>query len=636
MRKFIYLVIFFSVWLCNCSEADYTAIDPTRNIPSARVLGLGKAYIGLADDAASIFTNPAGLNDADDWQVTTMSGKFLEDYGYLSFAGFYPMQYGVLGAGYTGYYIGGVYGTTIESGSDPSDPTYTYDYSQAAMENRNEAVVLSYANDLKKTIFFDRLPFANLFSYGVNAKLFQTSIAGDGIAGGSGLASGQELDFGLKFYPPAKWMKFGAALQNALPSSWGGKLNYAGGYSESYPMVFEAGSVFRIFGDNNSLRQFFNQGLEIMIDLDLHPTISNYPLCWHAGLEWCPVPMLAVRTALDQDAGSDTSGNLVAGTDLAYGVGLNIEGFQLDYAYHTFTGASNIDNQYVSLSYGLLPEGTLKLPLEIICPIDHLVTYEGSVQICGKVNDPNVYLLVINNNPIKFNLRGEFKTDIALNVGKNAVKIVALSEKGQKIVDAKLKALRLVSFPDVPSDYWVAQPVSLLSMQGIMAGYPDGTFKPEGNISRAEMCAVLMKARGLVVSREVAGYLEVSFSDVSPKHWAAKYIDEAVKLGIAKGYADSSFKPAENVDRAEGLAMIARFAGISEEAYHMQFVDVNSRFWAAKIISGASRAGLLDYLAGRPFQPARNLTRSEVVEMLSKTRFMQTILATQILNWDTY
>ncbi|MBU0672875.1 MAG: hypothetical protein KJ732_07610, partial [Candidatus Margulisbacteria bacterium] len=225
MRKFLVILIVavltFPAW------GQYMAQDPTRYIPNARVLGLGKAYIGLADDAGAIYSNPAGLASIGGWQLSSMSGKFLDEFNYLSFSGLYATQVGVFGVGFAGTSISGAYATTIEAGSDPADPIITIDPSQPLMGNYNNALVFSYGNELKKIRFLDQLPFADRLTFGTNVKMFQVGLYGDGIVGGN--ASGYELDLGLKLQPPQPWLSLGITGQNLLPFSMGGKLSYASG-----------------------------------------------------------------------------------------------------------------------------------------------------------------------------------------------------------------------------------------------------------------------------------------------------------------------------------------------------------------------------------------------------------------------
>ena len=85
-------------------------------------------------------------------------------------------------------------------------------------------------------------------------------------------------------------------------------------------------------------------------------------------------------------------------------------------------------------------------------------------------------------------------------------------------------------------------------------GYPDGTVKPAGNITRAELAAMLAS---FTETTRAANY----FDDVSANHWAANAIAICAKLGWITGYPDGSFRPDRNVTRAELMAMINRATG---------------------------------------------------------------------------
>lgn len=633
----------------------YSAMDPTRLVPDARVLGLGKAFIGLAEGTSAIYTNPAGLAEAPSWQITSMSGKFLDEYSYLSFSGLYPTTAGVFGLAYVGSSIGGAFATTIEAGSDPADPIYVIDTSQPEMGNRNGVLALSYGNKADKVDWLKKLPIAERLSFGATLKLFTASLFGDSITGGD--ASGMDLDLGAKFYPPQKWMTFGLAVQNILPFSMGGKLRYASGHEENYPAVVEGGSVFRILGKENALRTLGDHDVKLMVDFDNYPSVKGYPIVLHVGAEWKPISLLTIRGAIDQDAVGDGAGGLTTVSDNAFGVGLNVGGFNFDYAYHTFAGAPNIDNSYFSLSYGLVPpppQITEKLVLKL--PPDKVITFEAATKVAGSIIDPSARKLTISGTLTKFGLKGEFDTNYDLKVGKNKV-VASIYDNNNKIMQSKsARLLRLLTFPDVPVGYWVDVPTSLLAMQNVITGYPDGTFRPTGNITRAEMCTLLMKtvdqitgygaaARGTLeaalATREAAALLArttaaVKFKDVSAKHWAAGFIDKAARLGVVKGYPGNVFKPNGKITRAEGLAMIARFAGISEEAYENQFLDLSTYHWAAKIVAGAYKAGLLEFLKGKSFEANKLLLREETVEMIYRTKAAQDLLGQDLLNWDTY
>jgi len=639
MKKLAVIILLLA--LAAQAQAQYVAQDPTRYIPNARILGLGKAYIGLAEDVGSIYTNPAGLSGAKGWQLSSMSGKFLDEYSYLSFSGLYPTDYGVFGVGFAGTSIAGAFATTIEAGSDPDDPIYTIDLTQPEMGNYNNAFVLSYGNEAKKINYLKRLPYTDRLSIGANLKLFRTSIYGDGITGGD--ASGTELDLGMKFQPPQPWMKFGVAAQNVLPFAMGGKLTYTSGHEESYPAVIEVGSAFQVLGKKDALRRLGEHELTLAADVDMHPTLTGYPMTMHLGVEWRPIPLIAIRGGIDQDAAGDGAGALEVVSDPTYGVGLYFGGFRFDYAYHGFAGAPNIDNHFFSLSYTFEPPPAFTgEAVVILLPPDKHITFEGTASVMGRVRDESIRMITINNSPLKFSLRGEFSTTLDLAIGKNRIEVKGMKGQAEVVGSAKARVLRLQPFPDVYEGYWVRQPISLLAMQKIITGYPDGTFRPEGNITRAEMCTLLMKTRaqartlGSDTSEAVTITTTRTFSDVAAKHWAAKFVAEAAALGVVKGYPDGTFRPSANITRAEGLAMVARFAGVSQEAFAGQFPDVMGSHWAASIISGAYNAGLLEYLKGQNFELNRVLSRAETVEMLHRTQYVNDLLAQDLLNWETY
>jgi hypothetical protein len=351
------LLLIFGLVFIFTSQAWPQAVapDPTRLSVGPRVLAMGKAFVGLADDYASIYTNPAGLgNIVDKWELSSMSGNFMEDYQYLNLTGVYPTQYGVFGLAYANSSISGGYATKIKPGTE-ADPVYEMDTSQPTISYGNNAALLSFGRKVE----IPRITCDTLL--GANLKMFFASMGGDGITNGG--ASGQELDLGL-LIKPCSWFSFGSTIQNILPSSMGGKLTYSSGHYESYPAVWENGIALRILGDKNSLKTIGEHQLKWLLDLDINPTKSNFPMIYHTGFEWNPMKMIAIRAGIDQDASGDgtNSGNLSAVSNFTAGLGLNWAGVCFDYAYHQFSGVPGVSNNFFSLSYSqpIKPPGPSK------------------------------------------------------------------------------------------------------------------------------------------------------------------------------------------------------------------------------------------------------------------------------------
>lgn len=108
------------------------------------------------------------------------------------------------------------------------------------------------------------------------------------------------------------------------------------------------------------------------------------------------------------------------------------------------------------------------------------------------------------------------------------------------------------SFSDVSSEDWYNTAVSTLARAQILSGYPDGTFRPNAPISRAEFAAIVTRFA------EKTGYDREAFTDVPTSHWAYESICLAKTLGWVSGYPDGSFRPDDSISRAETITLVNR------------------------------------------------------------------------------
>ncbi len=118
------------------------------------------------------------------------------------------------------------------------------------------------------------------------------------------------------------------------------------------------------------------------------------------------------------------------------------------------------------------------------------------------------------------------------------------------------------NYTDVPADAWYNNAVSTLSNAGIIDGYEDGTFKPDGNITRAEFATIAVR---FFEATYDGGDL---FSDIAG-HWAQDYINEAANAGIVDGYPDGTFRPQQYITRAEAMTMVNRTIDRHPDADHL-------------------------------------------------------------------
>ncbi|MFC1540655.1 S-layer homology domain-containing protein [Candidatus Margulisiibacteriota bacterium] len=179
-------------------------------------------------------------------------------------------------------------------------------------------------------------------------------------------------------------------------------------------------------------------------------------------------------------------------------------------------------------------------------------------------------------------------------------------------------AIELKSFPDVPEDYFAYEAISYLATADIITGFPDGTFRPEVPLTRAQMAKLLVTTAGLGVPEKVE---RTAFPDVAPDHWAAPYIVKAYEQGWLKGYLDKTFRPNRVLSRAEGVALLATFDRIKVplQVTRNTYTDVPTAFWAARAILGAKEAGWLDYIKTAEFKPKDGFLRAEAAYLLYRT-----------------
>jgi hypothetical protein len=143
--------------------------------------------------------------------------------------------------------------------------------------------------------------------------------------------------------------------------------------------------------------------------------------------------------------------------------------------------------------------------------------------------------------------------------------------------------VKVKDFPDVPDNYWAKHVIDVVYSQGLMVGYTDGTFKPNDPITRAELATVIAKVKHLDIDTPNP------FSDTQ-NNWARKSISIVAKLGIMIGYQDGSFKPNQNITRVETVIALNRMAqrGPLEKVNQSTWPDVKSNYWGFKDIEEAS------------------------------------------------
>lgn len=170
--------------------------------------------------------------------------------------------------------------------------------------------------------------------------------------------------------------------------------------------------------------------------------------------------------------------------------------------------------------------------------------------------------------------------------------------------------------------HWGEKNIKRLVEMGAIAGYPDGTFKPNAHISRAEVITIIIKSLKLE-DIDVDNY-QVPYTDVSQNHWAYKFI----LIGAAKGITpeENKFRPKDLATRVEIATMIINAMGKKGQAkaltldpnfpQYITFKDVSPQSSYSGYIALASREKIIEGYQDGTFKPNKNVTRAEATTMI--------------------
>lgn len=154
----------------------------------------------------------------------------------------------------------------------------------------------------------------------------------------------------------------------------------------------------------------------------------------------------------------------------------------------------------------------------------------------------------------------------------------------------KNKNYPVLSFPDVPSGIWFATDVGVLAHLRVINGYPNGAFGPDANITRMEFVKMAVNCSTLTVPPVSSS----PFSDVGTDYWGLPELSYAVQNGLVAGYPNGTFRPENQITRAEAIVILNRMLGRIPDANTKSktdaksFYDVFAYHWAHNHIVEAS------------------------------------------------
>ena len=179
--------------------------------------------------------------------------------------------------------------------------------------------------------------------------------------------------------------------------------------------------------------------------------------------------------------------------------------------------------------------------------------------------------------------------------------------------DDKLIIYHFTSFLDLSWTHWAKNWIEAIYSAGITSGYPDGTYRPENPVTRAEMAVFLLNALGISPGPLP---VEPSFNDISG-HWAETFIEELKDQGITGGYPDGTYRPENRVTRAEMAVFLLKGMGVNPPPMDGSdpFTDINLH-WAEIFIEELYDQGITGGYPDGTYRPENRVTRAEMAVFL--------------------
>ena len=195
---------------------------------------------------------------------------------------------------------------------------------------------------------------------------------------------------------------------------------------------------------------------------------------------------------------------------------------------------------------------------------------------------------------------------------KNIKRFVSMLLAIAMVLTMVVTASATAMFSDIDG-HWAQEYIEYWVGKGVINGYADGTFKPNNQMTRAEVCKVLMMAYEMPQDVEPIG-----FTDVSEKDWFATYVNACASFGSVNGYPDNTFRPNGKITRSEAVKMVALSAGLTEEATGVEnFTDyAKVPAWSLGYWNALYQVGAISGDGDGTLRPNDNITRAEVIKLL--------------------
>lgn len=235
---------------------------------------------------------------------------------------------------------------------------------------------------------------------------------------------------------------------------------------------------------------------------------------------------------------------------------------------------------------------------------------DGSTAGSTQANGNGIFSVTVDLEVGKTNRLNISAEDAAYNVGPaTQIVIQAVEPEGQNAIEEGSVIGSIEDqnnlFSDVPQNHRNKMAIEYLKKEGIIGGYPDGTFQPSKTVNRAEFTKIIIEAKGISATQS-AQYAGNCFSDVKESDWFSGYVCYAKSQGIINGYSDGEFKPANTINLVEAAKIVVNTLGI-------ETVDPQGNEWYSEALESLSK---MDYLPATFNSLTQAVNRGQMSEMV--------------------
>jgi parallel beta-helix repeat protein len=223
-----------------------------------------------------------------------------------------------------------------------------------------------------------------------------------------------------------------------------------------------------------------------------------------------------------------------------------------------------------------------------------------------------------NENPGGNLIRGNARHDVNNATTSNTILAIG-NDIDQKRISGQVNFVAAAvdlptgqtAFADVPEGYWAKAYIEALAAQGIIAGFPDGTFKPNDPVTRAQFATIVTKALTPPMKRGAN-----TFRDVASNFWAYNAIQSAYRSEFLAGYPDNTFRPQQEIPRVQALVSLANGMGLTASNQNIISVFTDAaqipNYAIGPVAAATTRQLVINYPTARQLNPNRPATRAEI------------------------